>query len=546
MSSGPIEQIQSQKVIAANGLTSSTNYLDLSDNDPGGGVELQNFESSLYGGYRRIDGFQPLTPLAENVDPTNAEGRILGLAFYGDTLIAMRKQKSGPTYKFYRFTGSTWSVIAGSPTPSVTTDTKVRATYYNFDGREEIAFADGTGNALLYDGTNWGSVNSSGTGVDYAHAGGDQAVNGPSLITNWKNTLWIAQNNLLVYSAPLKSYNWTAAAGSGQMPAGFIIKQIYPFRDALYVFGESKIKKVVQKSTSDSSGNTTFYFAFEDVTMNIGCLAADSVQEINGNLIFLSQDGFRPVEGTARIGDVELETISKRIQRDLTDAVVATNMNDLCSVLVRSKSQVRFFFSQPDANAPDVFGFNGCLRDNSQGQYDNWEWFRLKGINASCATSRYVAGSEWVVHGDYDGNVYRQESGNSFNGMPVEAIYRTPYLDFGAATVRKTLRKVRLFISPEGNTTLSMNVKYDWGDPYKLNPDTYGLGNDLSITTTLWDDNSRTYDVNAYYGQESQPLLFDNIEGTGFSTQFTYTTSDTNAPYTIHGAIYDFSINGKK
>ena len=32
--------------------------------------------------------------------------------------------------------------------------------------------------------------------------------------------------------------------------------------------------------------------------------------------MFLAPDGFRPVAGTSRIGDVELETISKPIQVD--------------------------------------------------------------------------------------------------------------------------------------------------------------------------------------------------------------------------------------
>ena len=50
------------------------------------------------------------------------------------------------------------------------------------------------------------------------------------------------------------------------------------------------------------------------VAENVGCLSGYSIQEIGGDLIFLAPDGLRTVAGTARIGDVELGTVSKAIQ----------------------------------------------------------------------------------------------------------------------------------------------------------------------------------------------------------------------------------------
>ena len=48
-------------------------------------------------------------------------------------------------------------------------------------------------------------------------------------------------------------------------------------------------------------------FVIDQVTTNVGCIARDSVLEIGGDLMFLAPDGFRPVSGTSRIGDVELK-----------------------------------------------------------------------------------------------------------------------------------------------------------------------------------------------------------------------------------------------
>ena len=52
------DQIQSYKVICNGGLNSNENHLDLSDNNPGAATRLVNYEVSLFGGYRRINGFQ--------------------------------------------------------------------------------------------------------------------------------------------------------------------------------------------------------------------------------------------------------------------------------------------------------------------------------------------------------------------------------------------------------------------------------------------------------------------------------------------------------
>ena len=51
----------------------------------------------------------------------------------------------------------------------------------------------------------------------------------------------------------------------------------------------------------------------KSVTKNIGCVDGNTIQEIGGDLIFLAPDGLRTIAGTARIGDVELSSISRKI-----------------------------------------------------------------------------------------------------------------------------------------------------------------------------------------------------------------------------------------
>lgn len=527
-----MEGTQSQKVVSIGGLNSNVNHIQLSDNEPGSAIELQNFEASLFGGYRRLSGYGPLAVSSE-VDAVGAEGRILVTAFLGEDIITARKQQASSTYDFYLFNGTGWTKLPTIFSKSSVGVSRIRFVEFNFNGTQKICFVDGVNPAMLYDGTTWAQITVAHSGANYANAGGNQVIDNPSYVNVFKNTLFLAGGHLVVYSAPLAEYDFTVASGAGQLPAGYNVVQIKPFRDSLYVFGQNNIKKVEVSGTD---------FLLNDVTANVGCLASDSVEEIDGDLIFLSQDGIRPISGTNRIGDVQLEVVSKKIQQLLIEEVRSNDMEELCSVLVRSKSQARFFFSSPDKSAIDTFGVIGCLRDYPDGSIA-WEWGRLKGFNASCATSKYIGATEYVLHGDYDGNVFRQEIGNDFNGSAIESIYSTPFLDFGDAGVRKTMRKIRLFVRPEGFMNINARLVYDWEDPIKLNPDTYAIESDIASAGSVY--GTAIYGTATYSGGKT-PVLISNVEGSGWSVQIRYSSVDTNPSYTIQGTLFEFHVEGRK
>ena len=109
------DKIQNQKVISQGGLNTLNNYLTLSAENPGAAVRLQNFESSLAGGYAKIKGDKKLDALNSLPD----EGRVLGVwVFYNtttmrDIYIAARKDVGTDTYKFYQYAlGIGWSAFA--------------------------------------------------------------------------------------------------------------------------------------------------------------------------------------------------------------------------------------------------------------------------------------------------------------------------------------------------------------------------------------------------------------------------------------------------
>ena len=529
------EQIQTSKVINMGGLTSNVNHLQLSDVKPGSAVQLLNFETSLSGGYRRLSGFQPLITGSTEVDAAGAEGRILGVAIFKDEIYAIRKQKSGATYDFYKSTGSAWVKVVTGFTRVSTGVTKVRHVVFNFDGTDNIVFVDGVNEAILFNGTTWSEINIADTGADYAHAGGNQAIDKPKYAAVYKNHLFLAGDSsypgVIAHSAPNKAYDFLVANGAGQLVAGLSVNQIKPYLDALIVFSVEGIKKIEVSSST---------FVINGITSNIGCLASDSVVEIGGNLVFLSQDGFRPIASSEKIGDTNIETLSTDIQELVTTSITGNDMSELVSVVLRNKSQMRVFFSSPSLTADSTYGIIGCMTKDQNGSA--WEWGQLKGISCNTVVSRYIGATEYVIHGDYLGNVFIQEQGTSFNGSPIVAVFRTPYLDFGGAGIRKTLRKIKLFLKSEGSVTINLRLTYDWADSTKLNPDQYDMS-DNAMTNGFY--GSITYGTGVY-GEDPTPVFSETIEGSGHSVQMTYSTVDTNASYTLHGALYQYSVEGIK
>ena len=404
------DRVQSYKVICSGGLNSNENHLDLAENYPGVATRLVNYEISDYGGYRRLEGFDEYDTNYGEVGVGSAEGKVLGVFLFKDTttqqdmILAARKDSGANTYKFYKYVfGAGWVAqstgITHNTVKNTLTVSKIRHTKFNFGSGNHIVFVDGVNHAVVFDGTNWKEIKVSNSGGT-SSPGGVMALDAPTVVEVFENHLFLGSQrtklSVVAYSAPQDPFTWTAAAGSGQAQIGFDLVNFKPFRDDLFLFGSNEIKKL----TADVSSG----FNLGQVTANVGCIARDSVLEIGGDLVFLAPDGLRPVAGTSRIGDVELETISKPIQLILSTLSKDFDLDTLNGLVIRSKSQLRYFVGDDDTAVIDSFGIIGGLRTSDQ--RIGWEFGELIGIRASCCTSGYVGTNEVVLHGDYDGKIY--------------------------------------------------------------------------------------------------------------------------------------------
>ena len=422
------------------------------------------------------------------------------------------------SYSIYKYSTSGW--IAVSSNRSNINVLKLRESINSFTGTESVIICDGTSTPAKFDGSTFSEHTTS----------DDASPAGASMTTDFRNHQFYAGfpstglgENKLLFSEPNVDNRFRTASGAGSINVGFNITGIAKFRDSLYVFGKDKIKRLTGSSTSD--------FALAEVTNNIGCIATDSIIEIGGDVLFLASDGIRPIQGTARIGDVELETISKPVQQLLQSLPSTHDLDNMSSVVIRNKSQFRYFFPKTTTAASDTAGIIGGLRfaDRRVG----WEFGELLGIRAFVATSGLINDVEVVLHGDLNGEIYQQECGNTFDTADVTAVYATPFLYFDSTEKRKIFQHVSLFTRPEGSSSLNLGIAYNWDDPNTPDPTTYSLttAGALSRYTTT----NSTYDASFTFDGSSSPVLETNIEGSGRAISLVITSTGTQAPYSVSG-----------
>ena len=509
------DNLASFKVFCQGGLNTSRDVLSQGETQPGSAVALINYEPAVTGGYRKINGF------SNDYGTVSGTGNVLGVCVangVNDGILACRTPSSGSNYLHYWDTAtSAWVAVTTSGSPTMTGVTKIRFTKYNW-GSPKIMLTDGINPAATYDGTTYTQI---------THA---DAPSAPKFSHVYKNHMFLAgdpsETTNLYFSAPYDETSFAAANGAGVINVGFPVVAIKSFRDVLYIFGTNNIRKLV--------GDNIANFVLQEVTDDLGCLASDSVIEIGGDLLFLSQDGLRPISGTDKIGDVNLETVSKDIQSIFTDIIFDIDLEGLNAVVIRQKTQFRYFFAGADTQ-----GIIGGFRQTPNGL--QFEYSQMLGITATCADSGYIGQNEFVIHGDSTGKVHRQERGNNFDGEDIFSLFQTPFFHMQDPEQRKVFYTVATYLRSEGDNELVMSALYDYEDVDTLSPTNFTL----TTAGAAAYYNEALYDSTAIFDGNPAPVKRINISGSGKSASFKFVTNSSSASHSIQGLVITFGVGDR-
>ena len=354
---------------------------------PGVATTLENYESSIHGGYRRINGFSKYGTNTPDTTSSNIEG----IHSYAKGVVACQGSNI-----YYSPNGNTWTqvnkdtyitktgtvaVSAGAATVTgsgtsftsefaVGDDIKINNEIFNVlsitnntsmtvdgnfvatassqsikkNGATASQLSSGStiarvsqsdckfalyegesqyGELFIVDGNNQPAYLkidiASGTHTYFFKEVQRSAPEKSKFATIFGERLIVAGDadnpQVVSYSTRLKPEDFTGSS-AGTIDVGDKVKQIKPFRNKLIVFCETSIFQI---SGLDSTPTVS------GVTKNIGCVSGNTVQEIGGDLIFLAPDGLRTIAGTARIDDIELSSISRKIMPLFRDCLLYTS-----------------------------------------------------------------------------------------------------------------------------------------------------------------------------------------------------------------------------
>jgi len=520
------------------GLNVNLNQLEMLQ-QPGFATRLRNFEVDPDGGYRRIDGFTPFGDTRPN-----GATPILGMAIYADGVIVC----SGTGIFFsvdgedtwlqlnkasVHSSGDNYSTFTGRSNAARTD--QGRCTFAIYEGTSdygEIVICDGVNKPFLFQMTGTGGLE---TRTFFAKEITVSSTVGPAIAVIHDKHLVVAgdlSSKNTVYYSGTNDIDSFSSSGSGSVVISDAVVGLASFRSDLIIFCKNSIYKL-------SNINNSSTVAVTPITTNVGCVSHGSIQEIGGDVLFLSPDGVRTIAGTARIGDVELSSVSRQIQSIVSDAVVDKDFI-FTSCVLRSKSQYRLFYSKTGESPTVAKGIIGTFTSNG------FSWSETLGIQALGIISDVNSdGIEKVYHGDKDGYVYNHIDGTSFynagSARNISSVYQTPDFDFGDVGTRKTLKYARVSFSPEGAVLPSFRVRYDYEDPNIPQPEPF------VVATIALPAIFGTAVLNAVtFGATSDPMERITLEGSGNTCSFRVSSDDQKPSYAVNGIYIDYMPSGRR
>lgn len=398
---------------------------------------------------------------------------------------------------------------------------KLRFARYNYTGTFSVVGVDGVNRPFRYDGTNFTVL-----------TGAPSDVIGADHVAEFKSHLFFAKDNTITFTAPFSDDDFSPANGAGTITSPYKVTGLIVFREQLIVFSTNQIHRLV--------GNTIADFQLQPISLDVGCIREDTVQEVGGDIAFLGPDGVRLLSATDKIGDFGLAVASRPIQNEVKSFVTASTSFTSC--VIRGKNQYRLFGYAPKRTLNNGIGVLATQFADQTAQ--GMAWAEISGILAYVCDSTYSEADsrEIILFSSWSGYVYRMESGNSFDGGNITASYFTPHFAVSDPRVRKTFYKLTTYVDPEGSISGLVTPKLDFDQKGIIQPNPISVSNQ---TDSVFFFGSATYGV-ATYGGKLKYSFNSQMVGSGFTVSLQYTFDDIDPPFSLDAIIIEYLNNDRQ
>jgi hypothetical protein len=335
----------------------------------------------------------------------------------------------------------------------------------------------------------------------------------------YRNHLFWASQESLYFSAPFNEFDYSSDNGAGQIIVPGTVVGLLSLRDSLIVFCRYNIFRLTG-SSSDS-------FALSPITENIGCVDGMSIQEINGDILYLSDTGISRLSDSDQQSGLGLSVVSNTIKTEVNTLLAASvnGINLYPSVFIPTKGQYRVFKLNNSTTVANTVAIAGSQVSSNATEI---QWSLLKGIKPS-ALSFWKEENKtmflgWPTNSGDPTYIYVMDSGNTFDGTNITATYSTPYYTINDPKVRKSFLKLTMTVEPEGNVTTTVDTLLNYNKSDVIQPPSVVLGTTSST-----------------YGDTSSPSYETLLIGNGESVSLKFSSNTNIPPYVIQSFSIEYS-----
>jgi len=327
--------------------------------------------------------------------------------------------------------------------------------------------------------------------------------------------LWIASTSAdkqtIQFSDLIDGANWSTGT-SGTLDVSSIwtngadeITGLAAHNGFLIIFGRRQV--LVYQGAQDP--NT---MSLSDSINGIGCIAKHSIQSISTDVLFLSDSGIRSFARTIQEKSMPMRDISKNVRDDLLSLLPGEDLKNVRAAY--NEKEAFYVISFPTAKLSYCFDMRSPL---PEGAAKPTMWTLAPTAMFSGSDRMLLLGTPGYV-AEYDG--YLDNTSTYFFS------YFGNYIDFGAPTTEKILKKIGFTMV--GGVAQPVAVK--WGFDYQNNyrTETVTLGDQV-----IYEYGSAEYGLAEYSGGIEIDQKKVNAHGRGKVLQFGFETQINGQPISI-------------
>lgn len=258
------------------------------------------------------------------------------------------------------------------------------------------------------------------------------------------------------------SINVTSVWGSGNDS----IVSLASFNNLLIVFG-SRNTIIFEDGSGSKLGLDPINIRVTDIIPGIGCVARDSVQNVNGDdLVFLSASGVQSLKRVI----LERSNAIRNISLNVRDYLLGTAGSELSSGLRSTYNPFTGFYL---LLAP-ISGLTFCFDTKMTLEDGTW---RVTIWDSFVPTALFTLHDSATTYCGQKGKLF-QYLGQSDNGSSYNAVYESGWLDLDPQVRSrvKVLKRLECVFANVGGGVLSLKWAYDFADDFFVTQRTLDAG----------------------------------------------------------------------